>query len=229
ADDGQGLDVQKILKKARSLNLVEEGRDYTDEEIIKFIFKPGFSTQEDINSISGRGVGMNVVEAEINRMGGRVDIVNDVGNGCTFILRIPLNLAVVNGTVVTVANGRYIIPTLFIKEFFVAEDANWIDIQGHKQAVKIRDNIIPILWPEKVFDMVPNEDDGTRRELVVLEMEQRLLAFPVDKILSRQEIVSKPLSNEFSGIGYAAGASILGDGMVSLILDVEAMFRMAGL
>ncbi|MGE5417045.1 MAG: chemotaxis protein CheW [Acidobacteriota bacterium] len=229
ADDGQGLDVQKILKKARSLNIAEEGHDYTDEEIIKFIFKPGFSTQEDINSISGRGVGMNVVEAEISRMGGRVDIVNDVGHGCTFVLRIPLNLAVVNGTVIKVADGRYIIPTLFIKEFFVAGDTDWIDIQGHKRAVRIRDNIIPILWPEQVFAKSEHEDAGMRRELVVLEMEQRFLAFPVDKILSRQEIVSKPLGNEFSSIGYAAGASILGDGMVSLILDVEAMFRMAGL
>lgn len=225
-DDGKGINTEVILQKAISLKIAEETREYSEEEIIKFIFKPGFSTQEQINSISGRGVGMNVVEEEITKMGGKIEIENAIGHGCKFILKIPTNLVVVNGTIVEVANGRYIIPTLFIKEFYIAKEEDWVSMQGHKQAVRIRDKVIPIINASKIFAF-DDDQSKEKRELVIFELEQKLLAFPVDRILSRQELVTKPLGSEFSGIGYALGASILGDGMVSLILDVEAIFKMA--
>ncbi|MGE5398591.1 MAG: chemotaxis protein CheW [Chitinophagales bacterium] len=225
-DDGRGMDCSRILDKAKKLNMAEENREYNEDEILRFIFRPGFSTQEEINNISGRGVGMNVVEEEVRRAGGRVEIINKPGQGCTFLLRIPMNLAVVNGTVVEVANGRYIIPTLFIKEFYVVNEGNWVNLMGNLGAIRLRDTIVPVLWPERVFDIHSTACSRECREVVVLELEQRLLAFPVDRIVARQEIVSKPLIDELNDLGFASGASILGDGTVSLILDVEAIFSM---
>lgn len=225
SDDGKGMDTNKILKKAIELNLADTAKEYSENEIIKFIFKPGFSTQEEINNISGRGVGLNVVEETITNMGGKINFINNPGNGCSFIVTIPMNLSIVNGTIIEVAGGRYIIPTLFIKEFFIVDSNNWISMQGKAQALRVRDNIIPVINAFKLLGINSNKTLSDKREVVILEMDQKLLAFPVDKILSRQEIVSKPLDNEFSSIKYASGATILGDGKVSLILDVEAMFK----
>jgi two-component system chemotaxis sensor kinase CheA len=225
SDDGKGIDTNKILKKAIELNFADENKEYSEDEIIRFIFKPGFSTQEEINSISGRGVGMNVVEEAIGHIGGKINFINTPGDGCTFILKIPMNLAVVNGTIVDVAGGRYIIPTLFIKEFFIVDSSNWINMQGKAHALRIRNNIIPVISAFKILGIKKEEILSNKREVVILEMDQKLIAFPVDKILSRQEIVSKPLDSQFSSIRYASGAAILGDGKASLILDVEAMFK----
>ncbi|MBV7276618.1 chemotaxis protein CheA [Clostridium sp. PL3] len=230
SDDGGGINTKKVLKKAIDLKMAEDNKEYSEEEIIRFIFKPGFSTQEQINNISGRGVGMNVVDEIITHMGGKIEIQNDPGKGCTFIIKIPMNLAVMNGTIIEVAGGRYIIPTLFIKEFFIIDDNSWISMKGQRQILRIRDKIIPVINASKIFDI--HEKDEVlynRREIIILELDQKLLAFPVDKIFGRQEIVSKPLDFEFANINYAAGASILGDGNVSLILDAEAIFKMVEL
>lgn len=227
SDDGKGIDPEKVLAKAISVGLADENTDYSESEIVGFIMKPGFSTQVEVNNISGRGVGMNVVEAELMKIGGKVDIINDKGNGCTFVLRIPMNLALVNGTIVELSGSKYIIPTLFIKHFFILEGNEWISMQGQKRAIKFRDSVIPIITEEKIFGITTDED-LTRDQIIILEMESKLIALPVDKIIGRQEIVSKPLSNELTKAGVLSGASILGDGKVSLILDVEAMFKIAG-
>ncbi|MVX66940.1 hypothetical protein GKZ28_25105 [Clostridium chromiireducens] len=226
SDDGKGIDTQKILKKALALNMAEENKVYSEEEIIKFIFKPGFSTQEVVNNISGRGVGMNVVEEVISHLGGKIDVVNVLGEGCVFTVKIPMNLAVMNGTIIEAAGGRYIIPTLFIKEFFIVDKSNLVSIQNKTEALLIRNNIIPVVNVSKMFGISEKDTLNNLREVVILEMDQKLLAFPVDRIIARQEIVSKPLESEFSSISYASGAAILGDGKVSLILDVEEMFKM---
>lgn len=226
SDDGKGINTQKILKKALALNMAEESKAYSEEEIIKFIFKPGFSTQEVVNNISGRGVGMNVVEEVISHLGGKIDVVNVLGEGCAFTIKIPMNLAVMNGTIIEAAGGRYIIPTLFIKEFFIVDKSNLVSIQNKTEALRIRNNIIPVVNVPKMFNISESDTLHNLREVVILEMDQKLLAFPVDRIIARQEIVSKPLESEFSSISYASWAAILGDGKVSLILDVEEMFKM---
>lgn len=229
-DDGKGIDPDKILAKAKKVGLVSDPVDMTPEEIIHLIFLPGFSTQEQVNSIAGRGVGMNVVEEEMKHLGGRVEVVSKVGEGSTFTLRIPMNLAVVNGTVVEISGERFIIPTLYIKNFAIEESYKWISMQGRNKAIQIRnEGVIPVLEPSAVFGYGYDAEDNTRNQLVIMEIESKQLAFPVDRILYRQEIVSKALDGEFSQIGFASGASILGDGQVSLILDVEAMFRLAGM
>jgi len=228
ADDGRGMDSKKILQKARDLKLAEETKEYSEEEILDMIFLPGFSTQEEVNTISGRGVGMNVVKSELKKLGGKVIIDNRPGEGCTFTIRLPMNLAVVNGTIVQLMGLRYIVPTLFIKEFFIADQDSWIAMQGNKRAIKVRDKIVPLTWGHKILE-IPEEEAGSSREVVIMEVEQRLLAIPVDRIIGRQELISKPLSGEFSAAKYFTSAAILGDGEVALILDVEAIFKNEGI
>ncbi len=226
-DDGRGIDTDKVLKKALKVGLADENTNYTEEEIVNFVMQPGFSTQVEVNHISGRGVGMNVVESELMKIGGKVEIINELGKGCNFILRIPMNLALVNGTIVDISGEKYIIPTLFIKQFFIKEEKDWISMQGHKRAIKIRNEVIPLISEEMIFDRVV-ERENERQQIIILEMEKKLLGLPVDNIIGRQEIVSKPLSKELSQAGILSGASILGDGKVSLVIDIEALFKLAG-
>ena len=226
-DDGRGIDPERVLEKAISLGLADKNTDYSESEIINFIMKPGFSTQTEINNISGRGVGMNVVESELMKMGGKVEIENRKGQGCSFILRIPMNLALINGTIVDLNGERYIIPTLFIKQFFIQPEKDWISIKGKKRAIKLRENIIPIVTEDIIISSA-KKSEKERNQIIVLEMEKNLLGLPVDNIIGRQEVVSKPLNTELSKSGIFAGASILGDGRVSLILDVEALYKMSG-
>ena len=226
-DDGKGIDTKKVLKKAIQQGLADENADYSESEIIRFIMQPGFSTQTEVNNISGRGVGMNVVESELMKIGGKVEIQNEFGSGCSFILRIPMNLALINGTIIDLNGERYIIPTLFIKQFYIKEQSEWISMQGHKRAVKIRENIIPIISEEAICKS-EKEQDEQKNQIIILEMEKSLLGLPVDNIIGRQEVVSKPLNTELSKSRIFSGASILGDGKVSLILDVEALYKQAG-
>lgn len=226
-DDGEGINLEKVKSKAIKQGIASADTQYTEDEILKFIFTPGFSTQQEVNNISGRGVGMNVVEAEVKKMRGRVDIKSEYGVGSTFQIKIPMNLALLSGTVVSVDEEQYIIPTLYINEFYIAEENDIILMQGNENAIKIRDNIVPILTPGKLFGQSGKEATNRNKNFVILEMEQKLVAFPVDKIIGKQEIVSKNLGEEFDDIKYAAGASILGDGHVAIILDVEAVFNAA--
>lgn len=224
-DDGRGIDTGKVLKKAVKLGMADKSTDYSEAEIISFILQPGFSTQSQVNNISGRGVGMNVVESEIKKMGGKLEVINNIGKGCSFILRIPMNLALINGTIVDICGSHYIIPTLFIKHFLIQEQKDWISIQGEKRAVMLREKVIPIITDEQIFGVF-EDSESEKRHVIILEMEHKMLALPVNNIIGRKEIVAKPLDKEYLSSGIISGAAILGDGKVSLILDVEALFKM---
>jgi len=224
-DDGKGLPIEKIHAKAIEKNLIDPNSNYSDEEIMKFIFLPGFSTQETIDNISGRGVGMNVVETEIKKVGGKIEISSKLGEGSKFILKIPLNLAVMNGTIVDIHGGRYIIPTLYIKQFMKPDASQWVTIKNRKSMVRVRDELIPIIPIDKVFGTEGLTEGEDEDMVIILEVEQKFRAIPVRSVVGRQEIVAKPLDKEFGSLDYASGASILGDGKISLILDVEAIFK----
>jgi two-component system chemotaxis sensor kinase CheA len=224
-DDGRGLDLALIRTKAIAGNLIDPNLNYSPEEMMKIIFLPGFSTRETVDNISGRGVGMNVVETEIKKVGGKIDIFNKPGEGCKFVIKIPLNLAVMNGTIVDIFGDRYIIPTLYIKQFIKPNDSQWLKVKDRKTMVRVRDEVIQIIPPDKILGVEtikPIEDENM---VVIIEVERRFKALPVRRVIGRQEIVAKPMGKEFSGLDYAAGATILGDGRVALILDVEAIFK----
>lgn len=239
-DDGRGINTKKVYEKAKKLGLINESREYSDEEIYKFIFLPGFSTQENVNAVAGRGVGMNVVEEVVTKLGGKVEIESVLGEGSIFRIKLPVNLAVINGTVVEIAGNRYIIPTVCVKKFFIANDSNWVSMQGKNKAIKVDGNIIPLISKEQIFGSsfsdeftAKTENDASAQgkikeyEMVVLETDQKSLVLHVDKIINRQDVVSKPLSHDYASVAYANSASILGDGIVSMILDIDAIFKMS--
>ncbi len=227
ADDGGGLEIDLLWRKAKEKNLVDPNRNYSDEEILKLIYLPGFSTQDSIDSISGRGVGMNVVETEIVNIGGKIEISNDPGRGCAFILKIPINLATINGTIVDVFGERYILPTLNIKQILKPEGSQWVNIKGKPDMIKIRDEVIQVIPIDRILGMNSSAIDYREGMIIVLELEHILKALPVRSVLDKQEIVVKPLGSEFRGMDFLSGATILGDGLVSLILDIETLFKRA--
>ena len=226
SDDGKGLSADKIYKKAVEKELIDPLQKYTEDEILKFVYLPGFSTQEKVNSISGRGVGMNVVQTEITKLGGKIDIENRQGRGCTFILKIPVNLATINGTIVEISGSNYIIPTLNIKQILKPQEEQWVSIKGIVSAIAIRNEIIPVI-PIAGILLANDSFKGTDTDIVItVEHEQKLMALPVKAILGKQEVVVKQLGSDFSNLDFISGATILGDGRVSLILDVEALSKL---
>jgi chemotaxis protein histidine kinase CheA len=233
ADDGQGLLFEKIYQKAVANNLIGEMQNFSEEEIINLIFLPGLSTAETVDNVSGRGVGLDVVKTEITKIGGKVEVSNQQGAGCVFTLKIPVNLAVVNGTIVDIHGSRYIIPTLCIKQIVKSDEVQWISIGGNKRLIRVRDELVPVI-PTKVFEIKDDssfagsgagneEQDGL---FILLELEREIKAIQVRGIVERREVVVKSLGNEFSHLTFLAGASILGDGRVSLILDIENLFKL---
>ena len=219
-DDGQGIHPERVMNTAIKKGIIQENEKLSDDEIVDLIFAPGFSTAETIDTISGRGVGMDVVKTEISKLGGRVMITNRIGQGVTFTLRIPQNMTSLNGTVVDIMDKKYIIPTVYIKEVFSINEDTYVSIVGRNQYVKLRKNIIPIIPTKDYFRGVDNSNI-----MIVLEVDGVQKALPVNQVMERREIVVKPLSNDFDSIKYISGASILGDGQAALIIGVEQLFK----
>jgi two-component system chemotaxis sensor kinase CheA len=228
ADNGRGLPTEKIYQKAVDKGLLNPSNNYTEDEIIEVIFQPGFSTAEKVDKVSGRGVGLDVVKTEITRIGGKVEVNNHPGEGCTFILRIPINLAAINGTIVEIMGSNYIIPTVNVKQILKPEPSQWISVSGIAKMIRIRDQVISVIPITEIFGLEDVELEEFAQLVVVIELDQKLKALPVQGIEGRREIVVKSLSEEFVKLNFVSGASILGDGKVSLILDVENLFKMEG-
>ncbi len=229
SDDGNGIDIDRIYEKAAEKGLIDPSASYSEEEKLNMIFLPGLSTADTINNVSGRGVGLDVVKTEMSKIGGRIEVISQPGKGSTFVLKIPINLAVMNGTIVDILGNHYILPTLNIKKIFKPEQSQWVSVRGKRTMIRVRDDIIPIIPLDSIYAI---EEGGgncsTEGLIVVIELEQKQKALPVRSIIGKQEVVVKSLGYEFSSLDFISGASILGDGKVSLILDVENLFRMEG-
>ena len=220
-DDGQGINTNKIFSTAVKKGLINENDKMSEEDIVNLIFAPGFSTAEAVDTISGRGVGMDVVKTEISKLGGRIIIHNRAGQGITFTLRIPQNMTSLNGTVVNIMDKKYIIPTVYIKEVFSINEDTYVSVVGKNQYVKLRKNIVPIIPTENYFTGEENS-----KIMIVLEVDGVQKALPVNQVMERREIVVKHLSEDFDAIKYISGASILGDGQAALIIGVEQLFKL---
>jgi len=195
---------------------------------LNLIFLPGFSTAETVNSVSGRGVGLDVVKTEVSKIGGKVEVISQRGKGCKFVLKMPINLAVMNGTIVDIMGSHYIIPTLNIKKIFKPEQGQWVSVKGKRAMVRDREDIIPIIPLDSIHAVKEGGGNSGADLIVVIELEQKQKALLVSSIVGKQEVVVKSLGYEFSSLDFISGASILGDGRVALILDVENLFRMEG-
>jgi two-component system chemotaxis sensor kinase CheA len=226
SDDGGGIDTKKVLKKAIEKNLVDPLANYSEKEILNFVFLPGFSTVEVADDVAGRGVGLDVVKSQISKIGGRVEINNILGQGCSFIMKMPINMAIIRGTVVDIGDITYIIPTLSIRHIFKPKNSQFVSAKGIHNMIRLRDDIIPVVDIKKILDL--KSFHISESVIVVLESGQKLIALPVSFVIENRDIIVKPLGEDFNNLKYAFGATILGNGKISVILDVESFFEKVG-
>ncbi|HUS36570.1 MAG TPA: chemotaxis protein CheA [Verrucomicrobiae bacterium] len=223
-DDGAGLNREKILNKAAALGLVEsESSGLTDKEIFNFIFAAGFSTAEEITDISGRGVGMDVVRRNIEQLRGKIEIQSTPGEGTTFSIFLPLTLAIIDGLIIRMGQNRYILPTLSVRESFRPTSEMLSTVHSKGELVDVRGRLLPLLRLDEFLDVKADQPDPTQAVLVVIESDGAERGLLVDEVIGKQEVVIKSLGDTFQTNPLLAGAAILGDGRVGLILDAHAL------
>ena len=226
-DDGRGLNREKILAKAVERGLIKEGAPMRDEEIYNLIFEPGFSTADKITDVSGRGVGMDVVRKNIEKVRGRVDITTQQGKGTTFIIHIPLTLAIIQGMLVRVGRERYIIQLLAIRESFRPDKSMLTTVVGRGEMISIRGELLPLFRLSRLFATPGAIEDPTQAIVVVVEDGSNQVGLLVDDLLGQQQTVIKSLSDAFAHLPGLSGASIMSDGHVGLILDIGGIVKIA--
>jgi two-component system chemotaxis sensor kinase CheA len=225
-DDGGGLNKERIFAKAVSQGLISADAQLPDSEIYNLIFLPGFSTAEKVTSISGRGVGMDVVRRNIERLRGRVAIESELGHGSKFTIYLPLTLAIIDGLIVSVGGRRYILPTLSVRESFRPTQQMLSTFNERGNMVMVRGHLIPMLTLGEYFGDPSAETDPTKAIAIVVESNGGSRCLVVDQLLGKQEVVIKSLGETFKNAQALAGAAILGDGRVGLILDVDSLVRL---
>ncbi|MNQ72038.1 Chemotaxis protein CheA [compost metagenome] len=223
SDDGRGLSRERILAKAREKNLaVHDGM--SDAEVWQLIFMPGFSTAEVVTDLSGRGVGMDVVKRNIQAMGGRIDIDSAAGLGTRISIRLPLTLAILDGLIVAVAQTHYVIPLTYIVESLQPKAADIRSLGGEEGAViRVRGEYLPLISLHDLLGETTPPLPPEQSIVVILEADGRHFALQVDDLVGQQQVVIKSLEQNFRRIDGIAGATIMGDGSVALILDVDAL------
>ncbi|HSW51037.1 MAG TPA: chemotaxis protein CheA, partial [Bryobacteraceae bacterium] len=225
SDDGRGLDRHKILAKAVEKGLAAGDAQLSEAEIFHLIFEPGFSTAAQVTDISGRGVGMDVVRRHVQKLRGRIDVQSKPGKGTTFLLKLPLTLAIIEGLVVVVGEYRYIIPIFAVREMFRPTPEALSTVQGREEMAMVRGRLLPVVRLHRRFGVRPRSEDPCEGLLAVAESEGKLFCVLVDDVVGKQEVVIKSLGESLKNIAGVAGGAILGDGRVGLILDMEGLHR----
>lgn len=226
-DDGRGLNRDKILAKAIKQGMVGENEKLTDDQIWPLIFRPGFSTAEKITDVSGRGVGMDVVKRNIESLGGTVSIKTTEGKGTTFVLKLPLTLAIIEGMTVRIGQETYIVPLLSILESIQPKEGAVKTVVGKGELINVRETYLPMIRLYEVFSLTSEHTVPTKAILLILETEGERVAVMVDEILGQQQVVIKSMEQNFRKVEGIAGATILGDGTVGFILDVRGLLEIA--
>jgi two-component system chemotaxis sensor kinase CheA len=197
-----------------------------DRDTLDLIFAPGFSTAEQVSDLSGRGVGMDVVRRNLERVRGKVEIESVPGRGTTFTITMPLTLAIIEGLIVAVGGQRFVLPTLAVRESFRPRLGGVTTVHGRGELVDVRGNLVPLVRLGRRLGVAAEEDPG-RAIVVVLEDGHDRRCLLVDELVGKQEVVINPLGETFADRTGFAGAAILGDGRVGLILDTAALVRPA--
>ena len=223
-DDGKGLNRAKLLSKARERGL-DVSEAMTDAEVYGLIFAPGFSTADVVTDVSGRGVGMDVVKKNITALGGTVEIDSAEGYGMTVRVRLPLTLAIMDGMSVGVGEECYILPLSSVVESFQVQPGMVKTIGGSGRVVEVRDEYMPVVDLERVFNVPRFDFEHVSNIMVVVEAEGGRVALLVDELLGQQQVVVKNLESNYRKVDDVSGATIMGDGRVALILDVGSLIR----
>ncbi len=226
-DDGKGLSRKKLIEKAQSKG-IEASDDMSDSEVWNLIFAPGFSTAEVVTDVSGRGVGMDVVKKNITSLGGTVEIDSIEGQGMSVKVRLPLTLAIMDGMSVRVGRETYILPLASVIEAFQVKDSEITTIAQTQRLVKVRENYMPVLALDAILSVPRDQDSSSNNAImVVIEDDGTKAALLVDELVGQQQVVIKNLEANYKKVPNVSGATILGDGSVSLILDTSSLVRKA--
>jgi len=223
-DDGKGLDRAKLLAKARERGL-DAPDSLTDAEVYGLIFAPGFSTADQVTDVSGRGVGMDVVKKNIAALNGTVEIDSAEGYGMTVRVRLPLTLAIMDGMSVGVGDEVYILPLGSVVESFQVRADTIKTIGGRGRVVQVRDEYMPVVDLERIFDVPRFDFEHVSNIMVIVEAEGGRVALLVDELLGQQQVVVKNLEANYRKVDDVSGATIMGDGRVALILDIGSLVR----
>jgi two-component system chemotaxis sensor kinase CheA len=221
-DDGRGINRERLVAKARARGLIPaHAPDPAPEDADNLIFHPGLSTAQTVTDVSGRGVGMDVVRSNVEALGGRITVESTPGRGCKFTLGLPLTLAVLDGMIVRAGTERFVFPLSNIVETMQLDPKAVEHLPGNRQILQLRGEIAPLL---KLRDLLGIRAIGTEPNVVIVETETvPRLAIAVDEIVGQQQVVVKNLEASFRRVEGVSAATILGDGLVALILDVDAL------
>jgi two-component system chemotaxis sensor kinase CheA len=227
SDDGRGLDKARIIEKAKSNGLIADESKLSDEEIFNLIFQPGFSTAKEVSEISGRGVGMDVVKKAIEKLRGRVDIQSRPGKGSTFLISLPLTLAIIEGMLVRVGQDRYVIPALSIIESFRPGREQYTSVAGRGEMILTRGKLNPLVRLDRFFKCSFDVHDPWEALVVTVEYDGKHMCLLLDELLGKEEVVIKSMGDYLQNVKGIAGGAIMGDGRVGLILDMAGIWQLA--
>ncbi|MBQ0729688.1 MAG: chemotaxis protein CheA [Oleispira antarctica] len=222
-DDGAGLNKDRIRNKAIEKGLIAEDEHLTDGQIYDLIFQPGFSTADVVSDVSGRGVGMDVVRRNIAELNGSIDVSSTPGEGSVFSIRLPLTLAILDGQLVKVGEEIYIFPLVSIVESIQLEKSMLNNITGNQFVMQLRNDFVPIVCLQDIFNIKAEKKDLEGAMLVVVEGDNGKVGIVVDELLGQQQVVIKSLEKNYQKVDSISGATILGDGTVALIVDISGL------
>ena len=227
ADDGGGINTERVLQKAREKGLVSPDAVLTDEEIGNLIMLPGFSTAEKISDISGRGVGMDVVRSNIQEIGGRISLKSERGRGMTIQLSLPLTLAVMDGMVIKVGEQTYVMPLSAIVECLRPTQAEIHNLIGTRGMLQLRGEFVPVVWLNELLDIAGRAESSEKVVIITEAGEGSRFGLVVDELCGHQQVVIKSIEESYGAVPGLAAATILGNGRVAFILDVDKLSDLA--
>jgi two-component system chemotaxis sensor kinase CheA len=225
-DDGQGLNPERIKEKAISLGFLQPGASISEKDLHAMILRPGFSTAATVTTVSGRGVGMDVVYKNVTNLRGKIEIKSTPGQGTTFILRLPLTLAIIDGLIIGVGGQRYVLPTHSVGESFHPKSCRITTLPGGNEVVEMRKEMLPLLRLREHFGLKDIPAAGHDGIMIVIESDGKRRCLLADELVGKQEIVIKNLGEVFRTDPMVSGGAILGNGCVGLILDPGALVNL---
>ena len=225
-DDGAGISRDRLLRKARDARLVENGAELSDEQVFDFIFHPGLSTHDEATDISGRGVGMDVVKRNIKALSGNITVQSTPGQGTRFAIHLPLTLSILDGQLFRVGDQVYVVPLISIMESLQMQPEKINRMAGSSELYHWREDYIPIIRLRELFGE-PGGGELQNQLMVVVEEDDRYVGMHVDELMGQQQVVIKSLKSNYRPVPGFAGATILGDGTVALILDIAGLMDLA--